>query len=91
MTSVSISEFCAELAKVHGPCHRKIHVEVDPEDDKKVQHGERNNIDQPHTITPSQGFGCTRSTSHGTCLGNRSVDFGDQLTVIVTTGLTWNE
>eukprot|EP01047_Picozoa_sp_COSAG01_P145515 COSAG01_NODE_77817_length_157_cov_35.465517_1_plen_41_part_01 len=41
MTSVSISEFCAELAKVHGPCHRKIFVDFDPEDDKKFQRGER--------------------------------------------------
>eukprot|EP01047_Picozoa_sp_COSAG01_P088066 COSAG01_NODE_20545_length_948_cov_1.479388_2_plen_247_part_01 len=69
----SVSEFCAELAKVHGPCHRKIHVEVDPEDDKKMQHGERNNMSQDQ-IRDSPGEGNTYSIFMNHCPNLMCID-----------------
>jgi hypothetical protein len=71
---VSIQEFVGDLAKVHGPCYRKIDVQVDPETDKKMSCGERNNLSQDQ-IRASPGEGNTFSLYLNHCPGLMCIDF----------------
>jgi hypothetical protein len=71
---VSIQEFVGDLAKVHGPCYRKIDVQVDPETGKKMSCGERNNLSQDQ-IRASPGEGNTFSLYLNHCPGLMCIDF----------------
>eukprot|EP01047_Picozoa_sp_COSAG01_P057056 COSAG01_NODE_6550_length_3613_cov_1.642857_5_plen_89_part_00 len=70
----TISEFCDLLVNVHGPCYRKILVEVDPETGGKYQSGERNNLSQDQ-IRASPGEGNTFSLYLNHCPGLMCIDF----------------
>ena len=70
----TITEFIADLEKNHGPIARKIEVELDPETDRKVCHGEKNNLTQEQ-IAADRGSGNTWSIALKYCQGLVCVDF----------------
>ena len=70
----TITEFIADLEKNHGPIARKIEVELDPETDRKLCHGEKNNFTQEQ-IAADCGSGNTYSIALKYCKGLVCVDF----------------
>jgi hypothetical protein len=71
---MQVSHFVSQLEHTHGPCTRKISVEVDPETGGKSQSGERNNLSQDQ-IRASPGEGNTFSLYLNHCPGLMCIDF----------------
>ena len=72
--TTTIAKFVDDLEKLHGPIARRIEVDLDPETDRKVCHGEKNNLTQEQ-IAADRGSGNTWSIALKYCQGLVCVDF----------------